>query len=308
MNQELLHRYLLGDVSDDEKLQIMQWAEEDPKHIETLKALGIIYDAAIWNQERNEISHKELSPKLRLRRVAITIAKVAAVFLLGFFMNTLIRMINEKPQMQCVYVPAGQRAELTLEDGTKVWLNANSRITYPSSFEKEHRDVKLEGEAYFKVTPNKHRPFNVEAAGYKIRVLGTEFNVQAYDKKKYEIDLVKGSVHVTTPDNAVADLKPGKRIFVNHNNIVQGEISHPEHFQWMKGLISFDKETLQDIFSKIEIYYDVKISCHDDALLATHYSGKFRVRDGIEHIMKVLQIDNHFDYKISPDREKIIIQ
>jgi transmembrane sensor len=308
MDQNLLHRYMMGDATDEEKLQIMQWADEAPEHLEELKSLGIIYDASIWYQNKEKSSALKPPFKNKFKRITLTVAKVAAIFALGFILNSVWQRWGEKPKMQCVYAPAGQRAELTLEDGTQVWLNANSKIIYPSSFDKDHRDIKLQGEAYFKVTPNKHRPFIVDAAGYKIRVLGTEFNVQAYDKKKYEIDLVKGSVHVTTPDHKFADLKPGKRIFVNSNNIVQGEISHPEHFQWRSGLISFDSETLQDIFNKIQLYYDVKIICHNDNLLASHYSGKFRVRDGIEHIMRVLQIDNRFDYNISADREKITIQ
>lgn len=310
MDYDLLHRYMLGNVSEEEKVQIMKWVDEDPHHVEELKSLGIIYDAAIWNQAKNEtcLANASSYVEKRSRRLFITIGKVAAIFAMGFFLNTLIQHVSyPSQQMQTLYTPAGQRAELTLEDGTKVWLNSNSKITYPSSFEKNHRDILLEGEAYFKVSHDKHRPFNVNAAGYKIQVLGTEFNVQAYDKKKYEVDLIKGSVHITTPDNRVADLRPGNRVFLKDDNVVKGAIVHPEHFQWREGLISFDQETMDDIFKKIELFYGVRVICHNSNLLVNHYSGKFRIRDGVEHIVKVLQLDNHFDYSISADRSTIII-
>lgn len=302
-----LHNYLLGNVSEEETVRIIKWVEENPKHAEELKSLGLIYDATIWNQDKNTSFQHTFSLKQRKRRIIINITKTAAIFAIGFLLNSLIQYIGSPSKMQSLYTPPGQRAELTLEDGTKVWLNANSRITYPSSFAQNHRDISLEGEAYFKVTPNKHRPFTVNASGYKIRVLGTEFNVQAYDKRKYEIDLVKGSVHVTTPYNTFADLKPGKRLYLENNNIVKGEITHPEHFQWRNGLISFNQETLQDIFNKIELFYEVNITCQNKELLKSHYSGKFRIRDGVEHIMKVLQIDNNFKYTINTDRDKICI-
>jgi ferric-dicitrate binding protein FerR (iron transport regulator) len=299
---------MLGDVSEEEKVQIMTWIDEDSHHVEQLKSLGIIYDAAIWNQDKNASCRKSSSSS-RTRKLFVNIGKVAAIFAFGFFMSALIQFVTQKPdRMQCLYVPAGQRAELTLGDGTHVWLNSNSKIIYPSSFEQSHRDISLEGEAYFKVSHDKHRPFNVNAAGYKIQVLGTEFNVQAYDKNKYEVDLLKGSVHIITPDNQVADLKPGDRAFLRNRQVVKGTIVHPEHFQWREGLLSFSEETMGDIFKKIELFYGVRIVCHNDNLVGNHYSGKFRIRDGVEHIMKVLQIDNHFDYAISADRSTVIVK
>jgi ferric-dicitrate binding protein FerR (iron transport regulator) len=312
IDRDLLHRYLLGDSSEEENVQIVRWVDEDPKHYDELKALGIIYDAKIWFQDKNVHTEKAapISSSNRFKHIIIEICKIAAVFVIGFLLNNIVQQFTPaaKSKMLSFYAPVGQRAELTLDDGTHVWLNANSRIIYPAQFDAKQRNVTLQGEAYFKVTHNAKRPFIVNAEGYRIKVLGTEFNVQAYSKSRFETDLLHGSVHIITPNNQIAKLKPGTRIYMKDNQTVKGCISHPEHFEWRDGLISFKEESLDDIFKKIELYYDVSITTNNKELLNTHFSGKFRVRDGVEHIMKVLQIANHFIYKINDNRNKITIE
>jgi transmembrane sensor len=308
INNEILHKYLIGETSDEENAEIVRWADEDPEHVAELKALGIVYDASIWNQDNNSQDRKYIPFRKRLLSYSIKAAKIAAVLAVGVFLTYFVQQLTYKPKMLSFYTPAGQRAELTLEDGTHIWLNANSKITYPSTFDKSHRDVILEGEAYFNVIHEQHRPFTVKAGGYQVKVLGTEFNIKAYKNQKYEIDLIRGSVHVTTPNNEESDLKPGNRIFVQEKQILKGNIEHPEQLEWKNGLISFNEETLGDIFNKIELFYDIRIDCKNASLLDSHYSGKFRVRDGVDHIMKVLQIDNNFNYSISSDRSTVTIK
>ena len=311
IDRDLLHRYLLGDSSEEENAQIVRWVDEDSKHYDELKALGIIYDAKIWFQDKNVHTEKTapIFSSNRFKHIVIEICKIAAVFVIGFLLNNIVQQFTPtaKSKMLSFYAPVGQRAELTLDDGTHVWLNANSRITYPAQFDAKQRNVTLQGEAYFKVTHNAERPFIVSAKGYQIKVLGTEFNVEAYDKGHFETDLLRGSVKITTPNNQFAKLEPGTRVFIKDNQVVKDYISHPEHFEWRDGLISFNEESLGDIFEKIELYYDVSITTNNKKLLNTHFSGKFRVRDGVEHIMKVLQIANHFTYKINDNRDKITI-
>ena len=104
--------------------------------------------------------------------------------------------------MYTVSVPAGQRTHLTLPDGTTVWLNARTTLSYPTSFNSNERTVFLQGEAYFEVSKNRHKPFIVQTQQYNIEVLGTKFDVEAYpDSKNFETTLMQGSVKVSSPQN-----------------------------------------------------------------------------------------------------------
>ena len=105
--------------------------------------------------------------------------------------------------MQTVIVPAGQRAELLLADGTKVWLNSRSKLKFPDRFQKDARKVELDGEGYFEVTHQEEAPFTVHTSKYDVKVLGTEFNVKAYkDKEQFETSLLKGSVEVSNANKS----------------------------------------------------------------------------------------------------------
>lgn len=311
LNYTLLHNYLSGHVSEDEKKRIIEWLEEDKAHEQELKSLSLIYEAAIWNQDKT-ISNKTSIMHNRNRSIVYTICKIVAIFLLGFSLHYLIpdkgkeKLIDKK--ILTFYAPAGQHAELILEDGTLVWLNANSKITYPAVFNSEIRNVSLIGEAYFKVTPNKHKPFIVNIGNYKVRVLGTEFNILAYSHKNYVIDLLKGSVNFMTPDKKYAEMMPGDRICIHENRISKERITDIDYYKWREGLICFNSESIHDIFNKISLYYDVKIVCNNKHLLNSHYTGKFRVRDGIDHIMKVIQLDTNFKYNLNKDRNTITVK
>ncbi len=101
--------------------------------------------------------------------------------------------------MQSIYVPTGQRVNITLSDGTNVWLNARTKIVYPAVFDKSVRQVAVDGEAYFDVAKDKKRPFIVETGKCNMEVLGTKFNVEGYsDKDDFEVTLMEGSVRVAS--------------------------------------------------------------------------------------------------------------
>jgi ferric-dicitrate binding protein FerR (iron transport regulator) len=183
-----------------------------------------------------------------------------------------------------------------------VWLNANSKITYPSKFKKGERNVSLQGEAFFKVAHDAARPFTVNAKGYRVQVLGTEFDVLAYDGENCEVNLLRGKVHVLTPDNKVADLNPGERVYTCNGQVVKGEIVHPEYFRWRDGLICFDNMTIGVMADKLGRYYGVKLKITNSRIASYRYTGKFWSSDGIEHVLEVLKRDHKFSY--TKDNEK----
>lgn len=207
-----------------------------------------------------------------------------------------------------VVVPEGKDMKLTLADGTQVWLNANSRFTYPTSFTGKERKVTLQGEAYFKVAHDAQHPFIVHAGDMQTRVLGTEFNVDASDASHPHVTLVEGSVSVSSmnhPANKV--IVPGEDAALN----AQGEIkvSHVDTNDvacWRDGIELFDDVTLRDILVQMGSWYNVSVVCHDDAALSTHLRYMYDRKQSLEEAVKMLnQISNN---KIKLHNNTILVE
>ena len=207
-----------------------------------------------------------------------------------------------------VVVPEGKDMKLTLADGTQVWLNANSRFTYPTSFTGKERKVSLQGEAYFKVAHDAQHPFIVKAGDMQTRVLGTEFNVDASDASHPHVTLVEGSVSVSSVSHHMNKvIVPGEDAALN----VQGEIkvSHVDTNDvacWRDGIELFDDVSLRDILVQMGSWYNVSVVCHDDAVLNTHLRYMYDRKQGLEEAVKMLnQISNN---KIKLHNNTILVE
>ncbi|MDR1115406.1 MAG: FecR domain-containing protein [Tannerella sp.] len=306
----VLRRFIDGDADENETKRILSWLEESPENKREYVELRKLNDLHIWNSESVTPGSQKRNP---VRRMFAEILKIAAVFMLGIF-GTLYFIDNGKPEeiilSQTIRVPAGQRVELTLSDGTEVWLNSGSTFVYPEKFSTAAREVKLDGEAYFKVKENKDRLFTVKTLQYDVRVLGTEFNVKAYDKGGiFMTSLLKGSVEVSSPSDSESLLvKPNEQVTVSEGAFVKEQIADYNYFKWREGLICFEKETIALLFAKLELYYDTKIEVRNKSLLGYTYTGKFRIRDGVEHVLKVLQLKHDFKYIKNEELNTIVIE
>lgn len=212
--------------------------------------------------------------------------------------------------MQTIHVPAGQRAEVTLADGTHVWLNSRSTLRFPEQFSANARNVELDGEGYFSVQHNEESPFIVQTPKYAIQVLGTEFNVKAYrNTSLFETALLKGSVKISSPNlkNGL-QLKPNEIVSIENKLLKKSTINNNDYFKWKEGLFCFEDESIQNLIKKLELYYDTTIEIQRPSLLEHHYSGKFRIQDGIEHVLRVLQLKHKFTYQKDDDKNLIIIK
>ena len=217
------------------------------------------------------------------------------------------RDVEEKPLYQTLYVPAGQRAELILPDSTKVWLNAHSKLVYPLSFQKDTRSVELSGEAYFEVRRNEKVPFVVKTSKVDVKVLGTEFNVLAYEEEAdFEVALLKGSVLLESSRwREPHSMKPGEMVYSKDGQYYSELIQNPDYFKWKEGLICFRNEPISKIMDKLSLYFDVKIQHQNQAFLKERYTGKFRSKDGVEQVLKVLQMEHHFHY-VKDNKQNLI--
>lgn len=315
MNQELLNKYIAGDATPEEKEEVARWLDADKKNMKEFLALRKLYDISIWQQEQTPVAKDNLSlgnKRWTLRSASLELAKVAAIFILAFTIvySFLINEDNDSAKMQTIFVPPGQRAELTLTDGTKVWLNAKTTFTFPDKFTANNRRVTLDGEGYFDVTKNPEKPFIVNTERYDIKVMGTEFNVTAYSGSSvFETSLLKGAVEVFSPaKDTKVSLEPHMRTYEENGILKKDTIEHENYFLWKEGLICFYDEPVDKMIEKLQLYYDVKIDVQNKTLLNNRYSGKFRTKDGVEHVLKVLQLNNKFSYEKDNDRNLITIK
>lgn len=310
MDQELLQRYIMGDAAECEKQTVTEWLEADEKNMKEFMALRKLYDITLWQEEEAKaVLQEKAGKKVFFLREFLKVAAIITIVFAGTYFWMQSGQDKIATAMQTIHVPAGQRVELFLADGTKVWLNAQTTFTFPTDFSAEVRNVKLDGEAYFEVARDEAKPFIVETSKYDVRVLGTEFNVTAYKNSPVsETALLKGSVEITPlgATNKIM-LEPNTKIDWVDGKIRKSAIDKYDYFMWKDGLICFENETMESMLKKLELYYDVKIVVNNKKILANKYTGKFRTKDGIEHVLRVLQLSNKFTYVKDDDKNVIAI-
>lgn len=210
-------------------------------------------------------------------------------------------------RMRCVSTPRGMDFKVILNDGTEVWLNAESKISFPSAFIDGERKVSVEGEAYFKVVRDEERPFIVNVDGKDVRVLGTEFNVRNYTHEYSQVALVKGSVMVCNEGtNTCTMLKPGQDAVWSDNGKVEvHEIDTYSITQWIDGLFYFDEQPLAAILREIGRWYNYGVVFKNNG--HTNYKMHFSASkdDTIEHVIDDLNLICGF--KLAVEDKNIVV-
>jgi ferric-dicitrate binding protein FerR (iron transport regulator) len=315
--EELLLKYINGDCSDEEKVTVANWLDADPENMKEYLALRKLNDIMIWQTDENVVSLKKYKEKSAVRRrnkYFIEALKIAAIFVLASFVSHYLLPgnigQNAETAMQTLHVPAGQRAEITLGDGTQVWLNAKTTMTFPSQFSGDVREVKLDGEGFFDVATDKSKPFIVNTEKYNVKVWGTKFNLMAYSSaENFETSLLEGAVEVLKQGNSTGImLKPDEQAYLQEGKMVVTPIRNIDHFLWREGILSFDNASFTELVNQLELYFDLTIDVKNSRASNYYCTGKFRTKDGVEHILKVLQLENKFSYTIDDKRNKITIE
>ncbi|MBB6274260.1 ferric-dicitrate binding protein FerR (iron transport regulator) [Pedobacter cryoconitis] len=215
--------------------------------------------------------------------------------------------LKAQTALNSIETPRGGQYQVNLPDGTKVWLNAASSLSFPARFSGTQRQVTLKGEAYFEVAKNKNMPFIVNSSKQKIEVLGTHFNISAYaDESHAKTTLAEGSVKVSLTAHSQEQqiLKPGQQaITSNHIQVVPVDIE--EALAWKDGLFMFNDEGLENIMKKVERWYDVKVDFQENDLREKHFSGTVSRFGKVSQILKTLELTGSVHFKI--EGRKIIV-
>ena len=314
MNKDILYKFFEGNASFEEEAAVKQWMEESAENRLAFLKERKLFDAMLLlgNEEIIKNGKKRFSINLSsLRTELIKIAAVVAITLGGSYFYYQSSLEKELMAMQTITVPAGQRINITLVDGTNVWLSARTSLSYPVKFGKNNRQVVLDGEAYFDVTKDKSKPFIVQTDNYNVEVLGTQFDVNAYSETgEFETTLMSGSVKVASASDSTQKitLKPNNKVYLQDGKLHVTAVDDYNPYRWKEGLICFKNETFTSIMKDFEKYYGLTIQVKNKNVFKYVYTGKFRQTDGIDYALRVLQKDIKFTYQRDDENQIIYIE
>ena len=189
-----------------------------------------------------------------------------------------------------VIIPYGKRSEIMLADGTHIWLNSGSQLSYPTEFKSNSREVYLSGEAFFDIKPNPEKPFYVITRDIRIKVLGTSFNVSSYEEDNTsQTVLVKGKVSAGKNQlfSKTVELMPGERMVYNKKNrdLTKDKVDTKFYASWISGYLIFENEPITEIYKKLERYYNKNIQA-EEGLEKISFSGKLDLKDKLEDVLE----------------------
>lgn len=305
---QLASKVLAGEASADEKKLLKQILLENTEQSLIYNQLKEYWDAEVKltgkrdkdTFEANLLTRLDFQPEAQAsnyRKLYLRIASAAAIL---FFVMTcsLAYLYIANPQESYTYAAQSMPVEYTLKDGTKVTLNKNSSLSFKSDFGNKRRDVKLVGEAYFKVSKDKARPFSVDALGTKTEVLGTSFNIRTNEEKsEVSTTLVEGSVHFMA-HNCDVLLIPGDEVIYDamaKKHKIQS-IDTQYNTAWVTGRFNYVNISFSDLITKLEHIYKLRIGVSDRRIANRVVSVSFLAKDPVESIFKALENELNFHY------------
>ena len=322
MLELLLLKYINHTASLEERTQVEDWLTEDEANRKTCEQFARIYHAY---RTKDRILHRNAEDALhkvhqriacKKRRIDIWRLTVAASFFIGILgIGSMLyrnRQVDDPVSSQItVTTNPGMRSQLTLPDGTIVHLNAGSTLVYPLHFDKKERCVQLSGEAYFKVAGNTSQPFSVSVVGNKlnIKVTGTAFNCQAYDKDSLaQVTLIEGSVDLRIQGkNGNIHLSPSEMITYNMltDQVFLRKTNTLQVIAWMDGHLIFKDTPMTEVLRKLSHFYSVDFDIEDEVIRGYRFTGTFENRP-LFQILDYIRISSKIDHEmLYPENQEI---
>jgi ferric-dicitrate binding protein FerR (iron transport regulator) len=262
-----------------------------------------------------QIQH-HLKSRFSVTRILKFYQKIAAFLLIPIIGMGILYWVNQSNHSSDQYTetiaPRGQKSQIVLADGTKVWLNSDRKIRYPGNFSKNQRDVYLDGEAFFEVSKNERQPFVVHTSGVNVKVLGTKFNLKAYsDENQIETSLFEGKINLllnNSSDQIVEkEVKPGQSFVYlkTDRQLVLNRFPQDEINGWKKNQLLFKDDTFGKLVRKIERWYNVELVYDEKLFNDRRLTVELFEGERLERLMDILSLALLVDYKY--DKEKIIL-
>jgi len=311
-----------GELSSDEEAIFEQMMTDEANlygfektqiiHDNLVKAGTVPVDGKInsWTNVENGIRTYQF-------RWIKVVLKYAAIIVVAFLAGNLMRpSAPAEPEIRYseLKVPFGQMSQLTLSDGTKIWLNSGTTLRYPERFAENSRSVSIEGEAFFEVSKMPDKPFTVNTPDMKVEVLGTSFNLLAYKEDvATSVTLVEGKVVIRNIEGkTIAQLSPGQMATKNKTdtNLEIRNVKITSYAAWIDGEIFFDDEQLDQIAVKLERWFNVEIIFANERLKSHRFTGTILKNKPVDQIMQALELlaPIRFKHQINvTGRDKITI-
>lgn len=311
---DILKKYFDGELAPEEEIRVQRWLVDHADEPETVRALDEIMEG--MRKEDRELSSRAyaaVSAKLGLprrrrfgniSRMALRIAACLALVVCGAAGYALLKPDREAEWLEAK-VPCGEKRELVLSDGTRLHLNAGSRVTYPSEFTNGERRIFVEGEVFAEVTKNPDRPFIIASGDVDVKVFGTTFNFKAYDNTEcVELLLLDGSVNMVFNRETEAkelSLRPGEMVqYDRRSGSIELRKFDPGMYRPFHdgGSIHFFNIRLSDIVSDLSRIFGRKIVLLDESLADTRYFAWFTNNENLEQILRSINADGRMKFVI----------
>ncbi len=320
----VIQNYLQGLTKEEENLQLATWLKESPENRKRLfsekdiwDAYGLQADLKIYqtDSELQILKSKIKVTSSSANSLSFKILRIAAVLLLVFGLGWATRYISfDKPQpvissiLQEIVVPKGQVNQIFLADGTRIWINSQSKLTIPSFFASNERVVQLTGEAFFDVAKDAKRPFKVEAKGQTIVALGTSFNIRAYpDQSEIQTTLSTGRIEQFDGIER-SILEPGEQSVFNleTKKLTINKVNPTNFNSWKDGRFEFQNEDLVEVFKVVERWYDVEIKYNEKDFMGMRFSGVIKRNKDVQHFLNLLNHSIPIRYHTDIDKINIL--
>lgn len=302
ISEELLARYLADTATETERNEVETWLAESDLHVQELAAYRLIWDHAgslhktqnavdtdaAWSKMKSKMAKSQADtatihqiqqpievdfrPAATRRKLPVTVWAAAAVVLLVTGFGWFFLLSDKQPETMQV-ATTDNTTEKVLPDGTKVFLNYNSSISYPESFNGDLRTVSLQGEAFFDVKPDASHPFVIDANGTEIRVLGTSFNVKAYKEAPVRVDVATGKVRVSKNAKKVELVKgEGAEVLSDSIRSLQANMNV---MGYRTQVYDFNAADLGDVVTSIREGYHVDVRLSNDKIAQCRLTIRF---------------------------------
>ncbi len=352
---DIITRHLLGEASSEEQNLLLSWLKDDMQNQHYFFRMKEVWMAsqsknksetsASWDNlkvrmEKNkniELNTATTKTYTKLFRYAAFIAVLTCI---GFFAYRYSsKIFNRKTEITFTEIKTsdGQKKEIGLPDGTKVWVNSGTSLKYSSDFGQVSREISLQGEAYFDVKRDTSKMFIVRAENITIKVLGTSFNVKCYPElKTIETTVISGTVSLESTEKAEGKdivilnkkekatfLKNQQKMYITKNQkddqkstvepieLKKLAISDEESdyiASWKDQSLSFNNESFEEMAFKLQKWYNVKIIIKDDKLKNYRYKGKFDNIKSIFEVLQVIKLTTPISYEYNEKAKEIIIK
>jgi len=317
--ESLLDRYLKGETTTKENELVERWLEENDNSNAEWESLDQVakdqWISGVFGQIKNTIQHGEfkviaLSQKKRL--LWRSIAAAAAVFVISFslYLEWPVSQNRLHPvPLTALRVPANQKKEITLADGSQVWVNAGSELKYPLTFNGKVREVYLSGEAYFDIAQDATKPFIIHTGKVITTVLGTAFNIRE-DKSKniIEVTVTRGKVSVADGEKLLGVLTPNQQISFNTSKeeAVNGTVDANLVIAWQQTDLHFENITFAEAAAQLQQRFNAKINFRNDKVKNCRFTGTALKGEKLDKILKVICAFNNATYQTNADGSIII--